>query len=157
MCPDQTIKMTKPVLRGDFYYYGETCVGTASQFLDCNSVGGQGAEEDREEKPRRAAELHNREAEKQALGSVVDWAEGGGTPVTVAFTFSPAAFTFACWHAWTRCSTGEKQEELPSLTTAYWPNDSNPPLCQRGHHRPFTRKPPLRSEQTDSTFVPNSK
>lgn len=74
MCPGQTIKMTKTVPRRDSLYYRGSCIGITSQFLDCNRVGGQGAEgEEREEKQRRAAELHNRAtADRQALASVMD-------------------------------------------------------------------------------------
>ncbi len=74
MCPEQTIKMTKTVLRRDSLYYRGSCIGLASQFLDCNRVGGQGAEEEeREEKQRGAAELHDRAtADGQASASVMD-------------------------------------------------------------------------------------
>ncbi|KAM7373261.1 hypothetical protein PAMP_008126 [Pampus punctatissimus] len=74
MCPEQTTKMTKPILRRDSLYYRGSRIGITSQFLDCNRVGGQGAEEEeREEKQRRAAELHNRAAaERQALASEMD-------------------------------------------------------------------------------------
>lgn len=76
MCPGQTIKMTKTILRRDSLYYRGSCIGIASQFLDCNRVGGQGAEEEEREekkKQRRAAELHNRAtAEREALASVMD-------------------------------------------------------------------------------------
>ncbi|KAK5883569.1 hypothetical protein CesoFtcFv8_019883 [Champsocephalus esox] len=71
MCPEQTFKMTKTVPRRDSLYYRGSCIGITSQFLDCTRVGGQGAEEEREEKQRRAAELHTR-ADGQALASVMD-------------------------------------------------------------------------------------
>lgn len=74
MRPEQTIKMTKPVPSRDCLYYRGSRIGIASQFLDCHRVGGQGAEEEeREEKQRRAAELHDRAAaERQALACVLD-------------------------------------------------------------------------------------
>ncbi|KAK9526775.1 hypothetical protein VZT92_015456 [Zoarces viviparus] len=66
--------MTKPVFRGDSLHCRGNCIEITSQFLDCNRVGGQGAEEEeREEKQRRAAELHNRAtADRRALASVMD-------------------------------------------------------------------------------------
>lgn len=66
--------MTKTILRRDCLYYRGSSIGITSQFLDCNRVGGQGAEEEeREEKQRRAAELHNRAtADRKALASVMD-------------------------------------------------------------------------------------
>lgn len=74
MRPEQTIKMTKTVPRRDCLYYRGSCIRITSQFLDCNRVGGQGAEEEeREEKQRRAAEPHTgAAAEGQDLASVVD-------------------------------------------------------------------------------------
>lgn len=73
VCPEQTIKMTKPFLTRDSLYYRGSCT---SQFLDCNRVGGQGAEEEEkreeEKKQRRgAAELHNR-ATADRRASVMD-------------------------------------------------------------------------------------
>lgn len=63
--------MTKTVLRRDCLYYRGSSVGITSQFLDCNRVGGQAAEEEeREEKRGRAAEPHNRDADGQV--SVMD-------------------------------------------------------------------------------------
>lgn len=63
MCPEQTIKMTKTVPARERLYYRGSCrvVGIESQFLHCDRVGGEkGGEEEREEKQRRAAELHHR-------------------------------------------------------------------------------------------------
>lgn len=58
MCPEQTIKMTKAIFRGDRLYYRGSYIGITSPFLDCDRVGGQGAEEDEKEEKQRAAELH---------------------------------------------------------------------------------------------------
>lgn len=68
--PDQTIKMTKTVL-----YYRGSSIGITSQFLDCNRVGAEGAEQEEKQKKRRAAaaELHNRAtADRRAVASVMD-------------------------------------------------------------------------------------
>lgn len=55
--------MTKAVLGSHGLYYRRSCIGIASQFLDSNRVGGKAAEgEEREEKQRRAVELHDRAA-----------------------------------------------------------------------------------------------
>lgn len=116
MRPEQTIKMTKPVLRRDSLYYRRSCVGITSQFLDCNRVGGQGAEgEEREEKQKRAAELHDRAAaDGQAVATVMDWAEGaGGSLWQPASRFFPSLRSLHTWrtrHVWTHCSIGENWE-----------------------------------------------
>lgn len=90
-CPERTIKMTKPVTRRDGLYYRGSCIGITSQFLDCNRVGGQAAEEeDWKEKQRRAA---GRQA------SLMDWAGGAGTLMTATFLQS----LHTCQrHVWTR-------------------------------------------------------
>lgn len=63
MYPEKTIKMTKAVLGSNGHYYRRSSIGITSQFLDCNRVGGEAAEgEEREEKQRRAVELHDRAA-----------------------------------------------------------------------------------------------
>lgn len=63
MYPEQTIKMTKAVLGSNGHYYRGSSIWITSQFLDCNRVGGEAAEgEEREEKQRRAVELHDRAA-----------------------------------------------------------------------------------------------
>lgn len=62
----KTIKMTtKPVLTRDCLDYRGSRIGITSQFLDCDRVGGQGAE--REAKQRRREERAG-----QALASVMD-------------------------------------------------------------------------------------
>lgn len=55
-CPEQTTKMTKPVLKRESVYY----IGITSQFLDCR-VGGEGEREERQ-----------RGADRRALAPVMD-------------------------------------------------------------------------------------
>jgi len=59
--------MTHAVFRGDSLHCRGNCIEITSRFLDCERVGGQGAqEEEREEEQRRAA------AGRQAVASVMD-------------------------------------------------------------------------------------
>lgn len=66
MYPEQTIKMTKAVLGSNGRYYRGRCIGIASQFLDCNRVGGEAADGGEAEESRGAAAAAAAAAGRQA-------------------------------------------------------------------------------------------
>ena len=134
----KTFKMTtKPVLTRDCLDYRGSRIGITSQFLDCDRVGGQGAE--REAKQRRE------ERDGQALASVMDWAEGW-------------QHSFHTWrrHVWTHWrSIGEnRRSPAPTSKCKHTDDWSTAVFVSTGllSGNPLS----LRSAQTASTFRPKN-